>query len=155
MIGRMALSESELAELAQAKRLLEHPGIAARLAAIAGSPLEKGMKLLPSGWRDKVNDATRVSGVIYAVGGSTATSATNNNDRAVLWTSTGGLTAIPDFVTALQKKPDLAPARANLRLAMSMQGEYERAINGTAAADQAAALMSVRLCEDMVASPGR
>jgi len=48
--------------------------------------------------------------------------------------------AIPDFVAALQKKPDLAPARANLRLAMSMQGEYERAINGTAAADQAAAL---------------
>jgi len=61
MIGRMALSESELAELAQAKRLLEHPGIAARLAAIAGSPLEKGMKLLPSGWRDKVNDATRAA----------------------------------------------------------------------------------------------
>jgi len=48
--------------------------------------------------------------------------------------------AIPDFVAALQKKPDLTSARANLRLAMSMQGEYERAINGTVAADQAAAL---------------
>lgn len=48
--------------------------------------------------------------------------------------------AIPDFVAALQKKPDLAPARANLRLAMSMQGEYERAVNGTVAADQAIAL---------------
>lgn len=48
--------------------------------------------------------------------------------------------AIPDFVAALQKKPDLAPARANLRLAMSMQGEYERAINGAVAADQAIAL---------------
>ena len=47
----------------------------------------------------QVNDATKVGGVIYAVGGSTATSATNNNDRAVLWTSTGGLQAIPDFVT--------------------------------------------------------
>ncbi len=47
----------------------------------------------------QVNDATKVGGVIYAVGGSTDTSATNNNDRAVLWTSTGGLTAIPDFVT--------------------------------------------------------
>lgn len=48
--------------------------------------------------------------------------------------------AIPDFVAALQKKPDLAPARANLRLAMAMQGEYERAINGAVAADQATAL---------------
>jgi len=48
--------------------------------------------------------------------------------------------AIPDFVAALQKKPDLAPARNNLRLAMSMQGEYERAIKGAAATDQAAVL---------------
>ena len=48
--------------------------------------------------------------------------------------------AIPDFVAALQKKPDLTPARNNLRLAMSMQGEYDRAIKGAAAADQAAVL---------------
>jgi len=48
--------------------------------------------------------------------------------------------AIADFVAALQKKPDLAPARNNLRLAMSMQGEYERAIKGAAAGDQAAVL---------------
>lgn len=48
--------------------------------------------------------------------------------------------AILDFVAALQKKPDLAPARNNLRLAMSMQGEYDRAINGAAATDQAAVL---------------
>jgi Flp pilus assembly protein TadD len=48
--------------------------------------------------------------------------------------------AIPDFVAALQKKPDMAPARNNLRLAMSMQGEYERAIKGAAAGDQAAIL---------------
>jgi Flp pilus assembly protein TadD len=48
--------------------------------------------------------------------------------------------AILDFVAALQKKPDLAPARNNLRLAMSMQGEYDRAIKGAAATDQAAVL---------------
>jgi len=57
----MALSDSELAELAQAKRILEHPGLAARLAALAGSPLEKGMKLLPSGWRDRVHAATQAA----------------------------------------------------------------------------------------------
>lgn len=48
--------------------------------------------------------------------------------------------AIADFVAALQKKPDLTPARNNLRLAMSMQGEYDRAIKGAADTDQAAVL---------------
>ncbi len=48
--------------------------------------------------------------------------------------------AIPDFVTALQKKPDMAVARSNLRLAMSMQGEYDRAIKGAPAVDQAEVL---------------
>jgi Flp pilus assembly protein TadD len=48
--------------------------------------------------------------------------------------------AISDFVAALQKKPDLTAARNNLRLAMSMQGEYDRAIKGATAADQAAIL---------------
>src|SRR2546423_2878074 len=57
----VALSNPDLAELAQAKQILEHPGLAARLAAIAGSPLEKGMNLLPSGWRDKVHEATQAA----------------------------------------------------------------------------------------------
>jgi ATP/maltotriose-dependent transcriptional regulator MalT len=48
--------------------------------------------------------------------------------------------AILDFVAALQKKPDLASARNNLRLAMAMKGEYDRAINGAAATDRAAVL---------------
>jgi Flp pilus assembly protein TadD len=63
------------------------------------------------------------------------------NNRGFSWLSQKKLDlAISDFVAALQKKPDLAPARANLRLAMSMQGEYERAVNGAVAADQAIAL---------------
>lgn len=48
--------------------------------------------------------------------------------------------AIIDFVAALEKKPDLISARNNLRLAMSVQGEYDRAIKGAAAADRAAVL---------------
>ena len=48
--------------------------------------------------------------------------------------------AIPDFVAALQKKPDMTVARSNLRLAMSMQGEYDRAIKGAPEADQAEVL---------------
>ncbi len=48
--------------------------------------------------------------------------------------------AMADFVAALEKKPDLVPARNNLRLAMSMQGEYERATKGVSSTDQAAVL---------------
>ena len=54
----MALSKFDLEELRQAKRLLEHPGIAARLTALAGAPVEKGMKLLPSRFQKAVHAAT-------------------------------------------------------------------------------------------------
>jgi len=48
--------------------------------------------------------------------------------------------AITDFVAALSKKPDLAAARNNLRLAMAMKGEYDRATAGGAPDDQATLL---------------
>jgi Flp pilus assembly protein TadD len=48
--------------------------------------------------------------------------------------------AVADLVAALHKKPDLAEARTNLRLALAMGGEYERAIAGGAPGDQAALL---------------
>jgi Flp pilus assembly protein TadD len=48
--------------------------------------------------------------------------------------------AVADFVAALQKKPDLAPARTNLRLAIAMKGDYSRAVAGAGRDDQAALL---------------
>jgi hypothetical protein len=42
----------------------------------------------------QVRDVTKTGGVIYAVGSGTVNS-NNNGDTAVLWTSTGGLSAIP------------------------------------------------------------
>lgn len=44
------------------------------------------------------------------------------------------------FVEALQKKPDFASARNNLRLAIAMKGDYDRAVSGAATADRASAL---------------
>lgn len=49
-------------------------------------------------------------------------------------------TAVDDFVDALKKKPDMAIARTNLRLALAMKGDYERATQGGGGADQAALL---------------
>jgi len=48
--------------------------------------------------------------------------------------------SVADLVAALQKKPDLAEARTNLRLALAMGGDYERAITGASADDRAALL---------------
>ena len=55
------MSAQELKELSYAKSLLENPGLTARLANILGSPIEKGFKLLPAGWTDVVQKATRVA----------------------------------------------------------------------------------------------
>jgi Flp pilus assembly protein TadD len=51
--------------------------------------------------------------------------------------------AIADLVKALQKKPDLATARTNLRLAMAMKGQYDRALAGGTGHDQATLLNNV------------
>jgi hypothetical protein len=54
----MALSKAELDELRQAKILLENPGLAAKLANYIGSPVEKGMKMLPKRMQASVHSAT-------------------------------------------------------------------------------------------------
>jgi len=39
--------------------LLENPGMAAKIADALGTPIEKGFDMLPSGWRDSIQRATR------------------------------------------------------------------------------------------------
>lgn len=53
--------------------------------------------------------------------------------------------ALPDFVAALAKDPDLKAARTNLRIAMAVQGEYDRAATTGAGDDRAAVLNNVGL----------
>jgi len=54
----MPLSKTELNDLRRAKDILENPGLAAKLTALAGSPVEKGMKMLPKRWQKGVHAAT-------------------------------------------------------------------------------------------------
>jgi hypothetical protein len=54
----MPFSDEELAQLGRAKSLLENPGLAAKLAGYIGTPVEKGMKLLPAKWQKGVHSAT-------------------------------------------------------------------------------------------------
>ena len=54
----MTLSKAELDDLRRAKKILDNPGLATKLSALAGAPVEKGMKLLPARWQKGVHAAT-------------------------------------------------------------------------------------------------
>src|SRR5512140_3218683 len=57
----MDLSEEDLVELRRAKWALEHPGLAAKLSSVLGSPIEKGMKMLPARVQKTVHEATQAA----------------------------------------------------------------------------------------------
>src|SRR5512139_353767 len=57
----MELTKEDLERLTYAKRLLEHPGFGARVINLLGTPIEKGFRLLPAGWKGAVQDATRAA----------------------------------------------------------------------------------------------
>jgi hypothetical protein len=50
---------NDLYDLKKAKRLLENPGLAARITHFLGTPIDKGFTLLPENWRSKIDDITR------------------------------------------------------------------------------------------------
>jgi hypothetical protein len=57
----VVLSKTELTDLKRARELLENPGIAAKLSSMLGSPVEKGMKLLPERMQKGVHKATEAA----------------------------------------------------------------------------------------------
>ena len=57
----MTLPKPDLAQLKRAKELLENPGLAAKLSSVLGSPVEKGMKMLPKKWQKTVHTATEAA----------------------------------------------------------------------------------------------
>ena len=57
----MPLSSRDIEDLRTAKRLLENPGLAAKISHYVGAPMEKGFALLPKQWHAAVNVATQKS----------------------------------------------------------------------------------------------
>lgn len=55
----MQISNEDLTDLQRAKQILENPGLAAKITNVIGSPIEKGMDLLPDKWSEVVSDATK------------------------------------------------------------------------------------------------
>lgn len=59
--AQSTIDTRHLDELRRAKLLLENPSLAARISSAIGSPIEKGIDLMPDGARDMILDATRKS----------------------------------------------------------------------------------------------
>lgn len=55
----MNLTEKHRQELLKAMRILENPGIAAKITNFIGSPIEKGIAMLPESWNGKVGEVTQ------------------------------------------------------------------------------------------------
>ncbi len=56
-----AFTKDDLADLKRAKALLENPGLGSKLASMLGSPVEKGVKMLPGAWQRSVHKATEAA----------------------------------------------------------------------------------------------
>ncbi len=55
----MTFQQTDLNDLKKAKRLLENPGIAAKITNFLGIPIEKGFELLPDNWNVKIGEMTQ------------------------------------------------------------------------------------------------
>jgi hypothetical protein len=55
------LQERDFVELKKAKSLLEYPSLTARISDFIGTPIDKGLKMLPVNWMEKVGDATKTA----------------------------------------------------------------------------------------------
>jgi len=53
------MTTEEIESLKKAKKLLENPGLAMKIADILGKPVELGMKLLPAKWSGEIGNATK------------------------------------------------------------------------------------------------
>ena len=68
----MPLSDKDLAELAHAKRTLQSPGLAMKISSVVGTPIEKGLELLPGKWSERISAATQEA-LLIAMKGAVST----------------------------------------------------------------------------------
>ena len=84
----MPISKAEIAELKRAKLLLENPSLAARLSSMLGSPLERGMAMLPARFQSTVQKASEAAMMkaldvaVTSIGSETSRNSNQTRDRA-------------------------------------------------------------------------
>ena len=100
------ITQTDYRALQEAKRLLERPGLTARISEVLGKPIERGFEFLPEDWREKVTQATRTAlmkGLNFSVGTLGGTKRRRSRDmlHKLLVTASGagsgalGLLALP------------------------------------------------------------
>jgi hypothetical protein len=57
----MEFQTSDLNDLKKAKKILENPGIAAKITNLIGTPIEKGFELLPDNWNTKIGEVAQAA----------------------------------------------------------------------------------------------
>ena len=147
-----ALKAADSAPLTRAMAL-EFEGIALSMldrSDEAFAALQDAVAADPAAWRawnalageyDRRRDWTRAEAAYdHAMTGSDGAAIVLNNRGYSRLLQGRFDDAKADLVAALEKKPDLTAARTNLRLAMAMKGEYDRATTAGAQEDEAALL---------------
>ena len=61
VLSQSGFSKSDLADLKHAKALLENPSLAARASAMLGSPIDRGMAMLPSRFQKTIHQASEAA----------------------------------------------------------------------------------------------
>lgn len=104
----MRMSPEDLEELRAAKRILENPGITAKLTNLLGAPLEKGLIMLPGNWQHKVSVATQdalmtaLKGALLTMGPSAAEASPRwHKFAAALSGGIGGAFGLPALIVEL------------------------------------------------------
>jgi hypothetical protein len=61
VLSASGMTKADLADLKRAKALLENPGLAARASAMLGSPIERGMAMLPGKVQKTIHEASEAA----------------------------------------------------------------------------------------------
>lgn len=57
----ISLSTDDLRDLSTARQLLENQSLAARMTHLIGTPINKGLDILPNGWQGRIGDITQMA----------------------------------------------------------------------------------------------
>lgn len=103
------MDESDVAALTEAKAILEHPGIAAKITHALGTPIERGLKQLPVAWSNRIGDITHRSllkaanAAIFTLGDTPKVPSSNWLHKAAVITSggVGGFFGLPGLALEL------------------------------------------------------
>lgn len=104
-----ALEDTDLDALRDARSLLENPGLAALLSNRIGTPIEKGLQMLPAGWSEKIGRLTQsalhkaIDAAIYTLNDRPGNASSNRLHKfgAAISGGVGGFFGLPGLTVEL------------------------------------------------------